>query len=213
MQTNEISLNAVGSAFSGRSLLLVIRKGLRLLCFFALEALFATGLTAQTITSAGRAPVLAVPARSVHLNLPSQNRATLGVTGLPAGPSQLPYPLISTPANDAFVRNNAWAAYNANLRQIPTTTNPNRLAGHQNPVDQNRFTQRPNSTHRYNFQFSDNEIRSVQSALRRMGTYSGQVDGILGPDTQRAIEEYQIRNNRPVTGQPDQWLNASLGIF
>lgn len=213
MQTNEISLNAVGSAFSGRILLLVIRKGLRLLCFFAFEALFATGLTAQTITSAGRAPVVAPPAGSVHLNLPSQNRATLGVTGLPAGPSQLPYPLNSTPANDAFVRNNAWAAYNANLRQIPTTTNPNRLAVHQNPVDQNRFIQKPNSTHRYNFQFSDNEIRSVQAALRRMGTYSGQVDGILGPDTQRAIEDYQIKNNRPVTGRPDQWLNASLGIF
>ena len=38
--------------------------------------------------------------------------APLGVTGLPAGPSQLPYPLASTPANDAWVRNNAWAAYN-----------------------------------------------------------------------------------------------------
>jgi hypothetical protein len=41
----------------------------------------------------------------------------------------------------------------------------------------------------------------------------GQVDGILGPDTQRAIEEYQVRTKRPVTGQPDQSLNAALGIF
>jgi peptidoglycan hydrolase-like protein with peptidoglycan-binding domain len=153
----------------------------------------------------------------VHLNSASQyggaNHSNLGITGLPAGPRQLPYPLTSTPANDSSARNNAWAAYNASLRHIPTAANPNRLAAQQNVLDQDRFIERPNSSHRYNFQFSDNEIRSVQAALRRMGTYSGQVDGILGPDTQRAIEEYQVRNKRPVTGQPDQWLNASLGIF
>jgi peptidoglycan hydrolase-like protein with peptidoglycan-binding domain len=80
-------------------------------------------------------------------------------------------------------------------------------------VDQNRFIQMPQSSRRFNFQFSDNEIRSVQAALRRLGIYSGQVDGILGPDTQRAIKDYQIRNKRPVTGQPDQSLNALLGIF
>jgi peptidoglycan hydrolase-like protein with peptidoglycan-binding domain len=119
----------------------------------------------------------------------------------------------STPANDAAVRNNAWAAYNANLHQIPTAPNPNRLAAPQKLVDQDRFIQQPNSARRYNFQFSDNEIRSVQRALRRTGNYSGQVDGVLGPDTKRAIQEYQLRNKLPVTGQPDQGLNALLGIF
>ena len=58
-----------------------------------------------------------------------------------------------------------------------------------------------------------NEILSAQAALRRLGIYSGQVDGILGPDTQRAIKDYQGRNKLPVTGQPDQRLNALLGIF
>jgi hypothetical protein len=160
-------------------------------------------------------PGVRAPATSIHLNLaPSRvSHSSLGVTGLPGGPSQLPYPLVSTPANDAWVRNEAWAAYNASLRRIPTAENPNRLAARQNLVDQDRFIEKPNSSHRYNFQFSDNEIRSVQAALRRLGTYSGQVDGILGPDTERAIEDYQVRNKRPVTGQPDQWLNASLGIF
>jgi peptidoglycan hydrolase-like protein with peptidoglycan-binding domain len=57
------------------------------------------------------------------------------------------------------------------------------------------------------------EIRSVQAALRRLGIYSGQVDGILGPDTQRAIEDYQVKNKLPVTGQPNQGLYALLGIF
>jgi cobalt/nickel transport protein len=87
------------------------------------------------------------------------------------------------------------------------------LAHPQKLVDPDRFVEKPNSAHRYNFQFSDNQIRSVQAALRRLGVYSGQVDGILGPDTRRAIEEYQGRNKLPVTGQPDRSLNTSLGIF
>jgi peptidoglycan hydrolase-like protein with peptidoglycan-binding domain len=91
--------------------------------------------------------------------------------------------------------------------------NPNRLAAPQNLLDQDRFVQMPQSSVRYNFQFSDNEIRSVQAALRRLGIYSGQVDGILGPETRRAVEDYQVQNQLPVTGQPDQTLNALLGIF
>lgn len=167
-----------------------------LLVICALEAYWTTSLIGQT---------------TFHAYTPAQISAR-GVTGLPTGPSGLPSTLTPSPANDAFVRNNAWTAYNASLHQIPTASNPNRLAAQQKLVDQNRFIQRPNSVHRYNFQFSDNEIRSVQSALRRMGIYSGQLDGILGPDTQRAIEAYQVQTKRPVTGQPDQSMNAALGI-
>jgi Putative peptidoglycan binding domain len=204
MQSIKDNLSLVERARSGRNLLAFVRNAYRLFAGFALGAFWATGLMAQSTT----------PAATVHLNPQyGASKANLGVSGLPTGPIRLPYPLTSTPANDAWVRNNAWAAYNASLHEIPTTTNPNRLAARQNLQDQNRFIQRPNSAQRYNFQFSDNEIRSVQAALRRMGTYSGQVDGILGPDTQRAIEEYQLKSKRPVTGQPDQWLNASLGIF
>ena len=152
----------------------------------------------------------------VQLNLPPQlttSSSNVRIAGFPSGPTQVPYPLVSTPANEAWARNNAWAAYNANLRHIPTAENPNRLATRQNLLDQDRFIQRPQSSGRYNFQFSDNEVRSVQAALRRLGIYSGQVDGILRPDTHRAIEDYQVKNKLPVTGQPDQTLNAFLGIF
>ncbi|MBV8377413.1 MAG: peptidoglycan-binding protein [Verrucomicrobia bacterium] len=202
---------------------------MRFFSLFAAAILFATGLSAQTRAQAPR--LLAVqprliqrPVGGVHLSpvAPSSfNNAGLGVPGLPAGPSRLSYPLASTPANDAWVRNNAWAAYRTKLNNIANAVNPNsvdpvnpnRLAGGQNLVDQDRFVEKPNSVDRYNFQFSDNEIRSVQAALRRLGIYSGQVDGVLGPDTRRAINDYQIRNNLPITGQPDQGLNASLGIF
>ena len=171
----------------------------------------APGLMGQTTVHIAQAPV-----GRVQLNLTPQhpaNPSNVRIAGFPSGPTQVPYPLVSTPANDTWVRNNAWAAYNANLRHIPTAENPNRLAARQNLLDQDRFIQMPQSSGRYNFQFSDNEIRSVQAALRRLGIYSGQVDGILGPDTHGAIEDYQLKNKLPVTGQPDQGLNTSLGIF
>jgi Putative peptidoglycan binding domain len=197
VQAIKVSSGLLESKRGGRRLVLLSRRVWSLLVIFGLEAYLTIGLIAQT---------------TFHAFSPAQYSAR-GVTGLPTGPSHLPYPLTPNPANDALVRNNAWDTYNANLHQIPTAPNPNRLAPRQNLVDQNRFIQRPNSAHRYNFQFSDNEVRSVQSALRRMGIYSGQVDGILGPDTQRAIEAYQVQTKRPVTGQPDQSMNAALGIF
>jgi Putative peptidoglycan binding domain len=185
------------SARDGRRPILLARTARRLLAILTVEAYLTVGLIAQT---------------TFHAYTPAQISAR-GVTGLPMGPSHLPSTLTPNPANDAMVRNNAWTAYNTSLHQIPTAPNPNRLAPPQQKlIDQDQFIQRPNSVHRYNFQFSDNEIRSVQGALRRMGIYSGQTDGILGPDTQRAIEMYQIQTKRPVTGQPDQSMNAALGI-
>jgi hypothetical protein len=191
-------------------------KAINLFILAALTTLVAAPGLGQTTVHFAQAPVGPVQVPRVQLSLParlSAGSSNLRIEGFPGGPTQLPYPLVPTPANDAWARDNAWAAYNANLRHIPTAENPNRLAARQNLLDQDRFIQKPQSTNRYNFQFSDHEIRSVQAALRRLGIYSGQVDGILGPDTQRAVEVYQVENKLPVTGQPDQMLNALLGIF
>jgi hypothetical protein len=176
----------------------------------------APALMGQTTIHFAHAPIGRVQVPRVQPTLPRQLRAgssNIRIRGFPGGPSQLSYPLAPTPANNAWARNNSWAAYDANLRHIPTAENPNRLAAEQSLLDQGRFVQFPQSKGRYNFQFSDDEIRSVQAALRRLDIYSGQVDGILGPDTKRAVENYQIQNKLPVTGQPDQRLNSLLGIF
>jgi Putative peptidoglycan binding domain len=206
---------------SSRRLLLMVPvicpKSVSLSILTALAALVvAPGLMGQTTAHFAHASAGPVQMSRFLLTLPAQPRAgssNIRIAGFPDGPTQLPHPLVATPANDAWARDNAWAAYDANLRHIPTAENPNRLAASQNLLDQGRFIQMPQSTGRYNFQFSDHEIRSVQAALRRLGVYSGQVDGILGPDTQRAVEDYQVENKLPVTGQPDQRLNALLGIF
>ena len=192
-------------------------KSVTLFILTALATLVVTpDLMGQTRVHFAPGPVGHVQVPRVQLTLPAQLRAdstSVRIAGFPGGPTQLPYPLLATPANDAWARENAWSAYDANLRHIPTAENPNRLAAQQNLLDQDRFAQMPQSRGRYNFQFSDDEIRSVQAALRRLGIYSGQVDGILGPDTQRALEDYQVENKLPVTGQPDQRLNALLGVF
>ena len=162
----------------------------------ALATLLAPSLMGQTTVHIAQTPVGRVQAPRVQRNLTPQhtvNPSSVRIAGFPSGPTQLPYPLGSTPANEAWARNNAWAAYNANLRHIPTAENPNRLAAHQNLLDQGRFIQMPQSSRRYNFQFSDNEIRSVQAALRRTGIYSGQVDGVLGPDTRAHCERRSLR--------------------
>ena len=113
----------------------------------------APGLIGQTTVHIAQAPVGRVQVPRVQLNLTPQHTVDLSnvrIAGFPSGPTQLPYPLVSTPANDAWARNNAWAAYNANLRHIPISENPNRLAARQNLLDEDRFIQRPQSSGRYN---------------------------------------------------------------
>jgi hypothetical protein len=127
-----------------------------------------------------------------------------------------PNPLVATPANEAWERNNAWANYSAQSRQGVGGGRSGATSGvmlQQNRMATPTLTEGPQSPGRYNFQFSNNEVRSVQQTLRRLGYYSGQPDGLLGPDTRKAIQGYQIKNNHDATGQPDRWLMTSLGIF
>jgi hypothetical protein len=85
-------------------------KFLSLPAIIALAALLTPGLMAQTTVRVARAPV---GRACVHPNLSPQHTAVpsnVRVAGFPEGPTLLPYPLVSTPANEAWARNNAWAA-------------------------------------------------------------------------------------------------------
>jgi Putative peptidoglycan binding domain len=50
----------------------------------------------------------------------------------------------------------------------------------------------------------------VQDGLARRGYYSGQIDGVIGPQTRSAIREFQSDNNLPVTGRIDSQLVHAL---
>lgn len=59
----------------------------------------------------------------------------------------------------------------------------------------------------------DQVIANVQYALQQLGYFSEAVDGMLGPATQAAIEDYQVENNLPVTGAIDRPTLVALGFI
>lgn len=52
----------------------------------------------------------------------------------------------------------------------------------------------------------------VQQQLAAGGYYRGEIDGIVGEGTRRAIRNYERANNLPVDGQIDDQLLASMGL-
>lgn len=50
----------------------------------------------------------------------------------------------------------------------------------------------------------------VQAALRKLGYYSGSVDGLMGPATQAAIRTFQIDHGMSVTGKVDDKLQRAV---
>jgi hypothetical protein len=60
--------------------------------------------------------------------------------------------------------------------------------------------------------YSDREVANVQQNLHRLGYYTGTADGILGPNTEAAIQGYQLAHHLPVTGLLDSGMLSQLGI-
>ncbi len=54
------------------------------------------------------------------------------------------------------------------------------------------------------------EISEVQQKLQADNLYSGKIDGILGPESRRAIAEYQKQNSLRVTANLDRQTRDSL---
>lgn len=59
---------------------------------------------------------------------------------------------------------------------------------------------------------SESETRRVQIALRRLGYYTGGVDGFMGQETQVAIAKFQVDHNLPVRAKITHSLLVSLGL-
>jgi hypothetical protein len=52
----------------------------------------------------------------------------------------------------------------------------------------------------------------VQAALMRRGYYNGDIDGVLGPETRTAIQQFQQREGLPQTGRMDLATLTKLNI-
>ena len=56
----------------------------------------------------------------------------------------------------------------------------------------------------------DEELLLAQKVLKDMGLYSGQLDGIYGPKTRKALLDYQYWNGLALTGELDLQTKISL---
>ena len=57
------------------------------------------------------------------------------------------------------------------------------------------------------------EVRQIQTKLKRWGYYSGNVDGIYGSQTQAAVRWFQSKNGLTVDGIAGKNTLAAMGIF
>jgi len=55
-------------------------------------------------------------------------------------------------------------------------------------------------------------VIEVQRRLARAGYYHGSIDGVLGPETRRAIRAYERDHNTPAYGVIDRQLLRTLGL-
>ncbi|PZR78404.1 MAG: hypothetical protein DLM52_02940 [Chthoniobacterales bacterium] len=56
-------------------------------------------------------------------------------------------------------------------------------------------------------------LLGVQTSLRRRGLYRGQIDGVLGPELEVGLREYQARLGLEPSGRLDMDTLASLGLL
>jgi hypothetical protein len=61
-------------------------------------------------------------------------------------------------------------------------------------------------------QYTDRTVVAVQTQLAKEGYYRGEIDGILGPETRRAIVSFQSDHGLRVTGNLTQETLSTLGF-
>jgi hypothetical protein len=59
---------------------------------------------------------------------------------------------------------------------------------------------------------SNQDVRKAQASLTQMGLYDGEIDGIYGKRTARAVRDFQVRENLPRTGSLDDRTKRELQI-
>jgi murein L,D-transpeptidase YcbB/YkuD len=62
--------------------------------------------------------------------------------------------------------------------------------------------------------FVDNreQVKRAQALLEEANMYTGDIDGIFGPNTASALRQYQTKHGLPVTGELDEATRKALSI-
>lgn len=58
----------------------------------------------------------------------------------------------------------------------------------------------------------EEQVGQAQEALRRLGYYKGNIDGLSGPGMRSALRAYQVDRGLPVTGRLDENTFQALGM-
>lgn len=64
-----------------------------------------------------------------------------------------------------------------------------------------------------NVRWSRQDIQKVQEKLSNEGYYHGKIDGMMGPQTDAAIRQYQKAQGLPMTGHLDARTGRKLGVW
>ncbi len=80
------------------------------------------------------------------------------------------------------------------------------------PVYRQVYVEPRRVSYGYQGGYENSLLVSAQARLARLGYYRGYVDGQFGPQTSRAVRNFQIDNGLPVTGRLDGRTLASLGV-
>ncbi|HZT27961.1 MAG TPA: peptidoglycan-binding domain-containing protein [Pseudolabrys sp.] len=90
--------------------------------------------------------------------------------------------------------------------------NNNQSQNRQQNQTQSQNTQQGSQQRVSPKQLSKNEIRQIQQDLKQQGFNPQKVDGIWGPDTAKAVRQFQQKNNLNGNGQLNQQTLAKLGV-
>jgi peptidoglycan hydrolase-like protein with peptidoglycan-binding domain len=100
----------------------------------------------------------------------------------------------------------------AGLSFAADTNNPRDAAGYNMPAMSGSSQHAQSGT-----ALTQSEVRQAQQKLQEQGLYKGTIDGLVGPETQRAVEQFQRKNGLDVTVTLDEPTmdkllgNASMG--
>jgi hypothetical protein len=185
----------------------------------------------------GSVPILRAQTRSLQVHpfvvRPSQSTSVrLNTIGRPAQNAlRIPVPRINVPVAPGTIidRNEVNPYPGGYAPNMPLTTvrqspvqQPQNLSNDPDPTDHLNgvlLSRNPraqanqlNFAARADVRYSNRLVADVQQDLRRSGDYAGSVDGSLGPETETAIQRYQLAHHQPVTGLLDRALLSQLGV-
>jgi peptidoglycan hydrolase-like protein with peptidoglycan-binding domain len=78
-----------------------------------------------------------------------------------------------------------------------------------------RLAERPERQAERPMGVMDNQarIRQAQRQLQGEGFAIGRIDGVLGPQTRVALQQYQAKRGLPRTGELDEATSRALGVY